>query len=136
MAFNPIYEKLFAQARSQRDSDEDNSSYFKDPTPGQLASGSEFEQTAGLLPSAKEVAKFLFRKAANRVPEIARTYASPMPGLSDLADKNDPLQQHSTTFLTVGGKRFPLAATFLLGLNAGPTAAGTLEEAKKRGYYK
>ena len=48
----------------------------------------------------------------------------------------DPLNEHLTNLMISGGTVIPLAALAARTLNAGPTNAGTLDEAKRLGYYK
>ena len=135
MSLNPTYEQLFAKARSQKGSGGDNSLYFKDPTSGQLASSSEFEPTAFGLP---EAARALLQKTFKRAGAVGKTYADNIPSLST-ADKQmskDPLNEHLTKLMISGGTVIPLSALAARTLNAGSTNAGTLDEAKRLGYYK
>lgn len=135
MSFNPTYEKLFAQSRSQKASSEDNSSYFKNPTSGQLASSSEFEPVAFGLPG---VASALLRRTHERAGKVAKTYSDNKPGLAaaDKLTSKDPLDEHLTNLMVSGKGLTSLAALALRTLNAGATSAGTLDEAKRLGYYK
>ena len=135
MSFNTTYEKLFAQARSQKASSEDNSSYFKNPTSGQLASSSEFEPVAFGLPG---VASALLRRTHERAGKVAKTYSDNKPGLAaaDKQTSKDPLDEHLTNLMVSGKGLTSLAALALRTLNAGATSAGTLDEAKRLGYYK
>ena len=134
MSFNPTYGKLFAQARSQKASSEDNSSYFKSPTSGQLASSNEFEPVAFGLPG---VANALLKRAHKRADEVGKTYADNKPGLSaaDKLTSKDPLNEHLTNLVVSGKGVTSLAALALRALNP-PLSAGTLDEAKRLGYYK
>ena len=109
--------------------------YFKDPTSGQLASSSEFEPTAFGLPGA---ARALLQKTFKRAGAVGKTYADNIPGLStvDKQMSKDPLNEHLTNLMISGGTVIPLAALAARTLNAGSTNAGTLDEAKRLGYYK
>ena len=70
--------------------------------------------------------------------KIANQYVDNVPGLA-IAEKQgksvDPLDEHLTHLMLSGGMT-GLGALGVKVLNAGSTQAGTLEEAKKLGYYK
>ena len=104
-----------------------------DPLQVQLSSNNENELLAFGLPGASP----LIGRGLNRAHKLAKQYVDNIPGLA-VADKGtskDPLNEH-LMHLTLSGGRFALPALGLRILNAGATNAGTLDEAKRLGYYK
>ena len=71
------------------------------------------------------------------IGKVAKQYVDNIPGLA-VADKGmskDPLNEHLMQTALAGGT-LGRAALVLRILNAGATNAGTLDEAKRLGYYK
>lgn len=104
-----------------------------DPLQAQSSFNNENELLAFGLPSASA----LIGKGLNRAHKVAKQYVDNIPGLA-VADKGvskDPANEHLMN-LALSGGTLALPALGLRILNAGATNAGTLDEAKRLGYYK
>lgn len=103
-----------------------------DPLQAQPSFNNENELLAFGLPGASA----LIGKGLNRAHKLAKQYVDNIPGLA-VADKGmskDPLNEHLMQTALAGGN-LGRAALVLRILNAGATNAGTLDEAKRLGYY-
>ena len=103
-----------------------------DPLQAQSSLNNENELLAFGLPGASA----LIGKGLNRAHKLAKQYVDNIPGLA-VADKGtskDPLNENLMQTALAGGT-LGRAALVLRILNAGATNAGTLDEAKRLGYY-
>jgi hypothetical protein len=79
----------------------------------------------------------LLRKLGSRAYKLGEQYVDNIPGLSSLGENSeDESLGTAGALIQAGGRVLPLAGTFWFGINAGPTAAGTLDEARRRGYTR
>lgn len=104
-----------------------------DPLQAQSSLNKENELLAFGLPGASS----LIGRGLNRAHKLAKQYVDNIPGLA-VADKGvskDPANEHLMQLALSGGAT-ARAALVLRILNAGATNAGTLDEAKRLGYYK
>jgi hypothetical protein len=104
-----------------------------DPLQAQSSFNNENELLAFGLPGASG----LIGRGLKRAHNVAKQYTDNIPGLA-VADKGmskDPLNEHLMHTALSGGT-LGRAALVLRILNAGATNAGTLDEAKRLGYYK
>ena len=102
-----------------------------DPLQAQSSSNNENELLAFGLPGA------LLKGGLNVARRVAKQYVDNIPGLA-VADKGiskDPANEHLMHLMLAGGPAV-VPALGLRILNAGATNAGTLDEAKRLGYYK
>ena len=77
------------------------------------------------------------KKLGSRVYKFGEQYADNVPGLSALGEySTDESVGTAGALIQAGGRVFPLAGAAWLGINAGPTSAGTLDEARKKGYLR
>jgi len=98
-------------------------------TAAQYVDDSNIQNAGNLLP--------LMRKLGSRVYKFGEQYADNVPGLSALGEyAEDDSVGTAGALIQAGGRVMPLAGAFWLGINAGPTSAGTLEDARKKGYIK
>jgi len=103
-----------------------------DPLQAQPSFNNENELLAFGLPGASG----LIGRGLKRAHNVAKQYTDNIPGLA-VADKEmskDPLNEHLMHTALAGGT-LGRAALVLRILNAGATNAGTLDEAKRLGYY-
>lgn len=79
----------------------------------------------------------LLKKVGSRAYKLGEQYVDNIPGLSSLGEnsKDDSIGT-AGALIQAGGRVLPLAGAFWMGINAGPTAAGTLDEARKKGYIR
>ena len=104
-----------------------------DPLQAQSSFNNENELLAFGLPGVSS----LVGRGLNRAHKVAKQYVDNIPGLA-VADKGvskDPANEH-LMHLALSGGTLALPALGLRILNAGATNAGTLDEAKRLGYYK
>lgn len=107
--------------------------YFKDRNQETYIRNNTETEIANLLPFVKP----LLKKGASRIYKLGEQYADNVPGLSSLGEgANDDSIGTAGALIQAGGRIFPLAGALWLGINAGQTSAGTLEDAQKRGYVK
>ena len=76
-------------------------------------------------------------RAAKRLVTLGKQQIDNVPGLNAIATgQEDEMSNISGALIQAGGRFLPLAGIAIQTLNAGPTAAGTLEEARKRHLVK
>jgi hypothetical protein len=104
-----------------------------DPLQAQSSFNNENELLAFGLPGASA----LIGRGLKRLNKLGKSYTDNIPGIAtaDSQISQDPLNQHLTQVMLTGGLT-GLGALGLRVLNAGATNAGTLDEAKRLGYYK
>jgi hypothetical protein len=104
-----------------------------DPLQAQSSFNNENELLAFGLPGASA----LIGRGLKRLNKLGKSYTDNIPGIAtaDSQISQDPLNQHLTQVMLTGGLT-GLGALGLRVLNAGATSAGTLDEAKRLGYYK
>jgi hypothetical protein len=103
-----------------------------DPLQAQPSFNNENELLAFGLPGASG----LIGRGLKRAHNVAKQYTANIHGLA-VADKvtsKDPLNEHLMHLMLSGGS-LALPALGARILNAGATNAGTLDEAKRLGYY-
>lgn len=102
-----------------------------------LQTQSSFNNENALLAFGLPGKAALIGRGLKRLNKIGKSYADNIPGMAtaDAQTSQDSLNQHLTQIMLTGGFT-GLGALGLRVLNAGPTNAGTLDEAKKLGYYK
>jgi hypothetical protein len=104
-------------------------SYLQNKTPENYFKDIQGQEETNLLP--------LMRKLGSRVYKLGEQYADNIPGLSSLGEySTDDSVGTAGALIQAGGRVLPLAGAAWLGINAGPTSAGTLEEARKKGYMR
>ena len=104
-----------------------------DPLQTQSSLNNENELLAFGLPGASA----LIGRGLKRLNKLGKSYTDNIPGIAtaDSQISKDPLNEHLTQAMLTGG-RTGLIALGLRVVNAGATNAGTLDEAKRLGYYK
>ena len=79
----------------------------------------------------------LIGKAARRLVTLGKQQVDNVPGLNAIATgQEDQLPNLAGALIQAGGRFLPLAGITIQTLNAGPTGAATLEEARKKGWLK
>jgi hypothetical protein len=105
------------------------SGYLQNKTPENYVKDSQGQEETNLFP--------LMKKLGSRVYKLGEQYADNVPGLSALGEySTDESVGTAGALIQAGGRVFPMAGAAWLGINAGPTSAGTLDEARKRGYLR
>ena len=111
--------------------------FFQERPIATLQPQSSFNNENELLAFGLPGASGLIGRGLNRAHKVAKQYVDNIPGLA-VADKGtseDPLNEHLMHTSLSGGKLGKLGLVLRI-LNAGATNAGTLDEAKRLGYYK
>jgi hypothetical protein len=101
--------------------------YLNDQTPQEFASFRTIEEQGNLFP-------IFMQKLGKRMYKFGEQYVDNIPGLSSFSTENNPDMGTAGALIQAGGRVLPLAGAAMMVLNAGPTAAGTLEEARKKGF--
>jgi hypothetical protein len=79
----------------------------------------------------------LIGKAARRLVTLGKQQVDNVPGLNAIATgQEDKMPNLSGALIQAGGRFLPLAGITIQTLNAGPTRAGTLDEARRMGWLK
>ena len=106
-----------------------------DPLQAQSSFNNQNELLAFGLPGA--LGRAVAGRGLKRLNKLGKSYTDNIPGIAtaDSQISKDPLNQHLTQIMLTGGLT-GLGALGLRILNAGATNAGTLDEAKRLGYYK
>lgn len=103
--------------------------YLNDQTPQEFASFRTIEEQGNIFPS-------IMQKLGKRMYKFGEQYVDNIPGLSSFSTEDNPDMGTAGALMQAGGRVLPLAGAAMMVLNAGPTAAGTLEEARKKGLFK
>jgi len=110
--------------------------FFQERPIATLQPQSSFNNENELLAFGLPGASGLIGRGLKRAHNVAKQYTDNIPGLA-VADKGmskDPLNEHLMHLMLSGGS-LALPALGARILNAGATNAGTLDEAKRLGYY-
>jgi hypothetical protein len=76
-------------------------------------------------------------RAAKRLVTLGKQQVDNVPGLNAIATgQEDQLPNITGALIQAGGRVLPLAGIALQTLNAGPTGAATLDEARRKGWMK
>jgi hypothetical protein len=76
-------------------------------------------------------------RAARRLVTLGKQQVDNVPGLNAIATgQEDQLPNLAGALIQAGGRVLPLAGIAIQTLNAGPTGAATLEEARRKGWLK
>ena len=103
--------------------------FLGDKTPEDYSEPSQEIASPNLIP--------LLRKLGSRIGKFGEQYVDNVPGLSSLGQATgDDTDSAAGAAIQAGGRVLPILGAAWLGLNAGPTAAGTLEDARVRGYVR
>jgi hypothetical protein len=79
----------------------------------------------------------LIGKAARRLVTLGKQQVDNVPGLNAIATgQEDETPNLTGALIQAGGRFLPLAGIAIQTLNAGPTRAGTLDEARRLGWLK
>jgi hypothetical protein len=103
--------------------------FLGEKTPEEYKGSTDLQNFSNLTP--------LLKKIGARAYKFGEQYVDNIPGLSSLGEySKDDSTGTAGALIQAGGRVLPLAGAFWLGINAGPTSAGTLEEARRKGYIK
>jgi hypothetical protein len=79
----------------------------------------------------------LIGRAARRLGILGKQQVDNIPGLNSIATgQEDQMSNISGALIQAGGRFLPLAGIAIQTLNAGPTGADTLEDARKKGWVR
>jgi hypothetical protein len=106
--------------------------YLQNKTPEQYSEDQQgqLETFGGILPA-------IGKRIGSRVFKFGNQFVDNVPGLSSIGtatgDKADDI---AGAAIQAGGRVLPILGAAWYGINAGPTAAGTLDDARKKGLIK
>jgi len=87
------------------------------------------------------IAGGLIPRIGNRLNKFGEQFTGNVPGLTSTSSVTNPgdtsrWDDVAMGLIQAGGRVAPVAGALWFGLNAGNTAAGTIEDARRRGYIK
>ena len=106
--------------------------YLQNKTPKQYLEDQQgqLESFGGFLPAVG-------KRIGNRAFKFGNQFIDNIPGLSSMSTvTNDKADDIAGAAIQAGGKVLPILGAAWYGINAGPTAAATLDDARKKGLIK
>jgi hypothetical protein len=106
--------------------------YLQNKTPEQYSEDQQgqLETFGGILPA-------IGKKIGARAFKFGNQFVDNIPGLSSMSTvTNDKADDIAGAAIQAGGRVLPILGAAWYGINAGPTAAGTLDDARKKGLIR
>jgi hypothetical protein len=106
--------------------------YLQNKTPEQYAQdeAEQLKSFGGILPAVG-------KRIGSRAFKFGNQFIDNIPGLSTMSTvTNDKADDIAGAAIQAGGRVLPILGAAWYGINAGPTAAATLDDARKKGLIK